>query len=395
MRHSDEVLTRSVVIPSRRRRRDHRRTRQSAAPALVWQLTLSSTYRALRTSEPADVARSIATALVGAGSRQTTVFQWLLGPRLQPQTAPGKGGADPSASWADLLRQTVAGTTTLDTEARLSLKQKIEEPGFRAVCRVGVVASSEREAKAACSRLLAALRTAEAPGVSIRLRRDDPGRLAAARPPRTWPVAVNVRELAELCGWPLGAEGYPGVARVSARLLPASESVAQSGRVFGESTLPGDARKLAISAQDSLQHLHVLGPTGVGKSTLLLNLITQDIAAGRGVVVIDPKGDLVEDVLQRVPAERRGDVVVLDPADEKRPVGLNVLLGSGRPSELVADQVLAVFHDLYRENWGPRTQDILHAALLTLARPAWHDALRLAGIAVQSEVQAYGGGGAR
>jgi type IV secretory pathway TraG/TraD family ATPase VirD4 len=118
---------------------------------------------------------------------------------------------------------------------------------------------------------------------------------------------------------------------------------------------------------DSLQHLHVLGPTGVGKSTLLLNLITQDIAAGRGVVVIDPKGDLVEEVLRRVPERRQDDVVVLDPADEQRPVGLNVLRGGNRPAELIADQVLAVFHDLYRENWGPRTQDILHAALLTLA----------------------------
>jgi hypothetical protein len=68
-----------------------------------------------------------------------------------------------------------------------------------------------------------------------------------------------------------------------------------------------------------------------------------------------------------VPDSRRDDIVVLDPADESRPVGLNVLVGGDRPAELIADQVLAVFHDLYRENWGPRTQDILHAALLTLA----------------------------
>jgi hypothetical protein len=99
----------------------------------------------------------------------------------------------------------------------------------------------------------------------------------------------------------------------------------------------------------------------------MLNLILQDITAGRGVAVIDPKGDLIEDVLARVPKEREGDIVVLDPADEERPVGLNVLQGGDRPAELVADQVLAVFHDLYRENWGPRTQDILHASLLTLA----------------------------
>jgi hypothetical protein len=222
-------------------------------------------------------------------------------------------------------------------------------------------------AQATASRVLAALRAAEAPGVRIKLKKDDPEKLATARHPRSWPLAVNIKELTALCGWPLGGQAYPGVQRSGARLLPAGETVARKGRIVGVSTYPGDERSLALQLADSLQHLHVLGPTGVGKSTLLLNLIVQDIAAGRGAVVIDPKGDLIEEVLQRAPTERTDDIVVLDPADEKRPVGLNVLAGNGRPAELVADQVLAVFHDLYRENWGPRTQDILHAALLTLA----------------------------
>ena len=82
--------------------------------------------------------------------------------------------------------------------------------------------------------------------------------------------------------------------------------MARRGRVVGVSTYPGQERPLALSPTDSLQHLHVLGPTGAGKSTLLLNLIVQDIAAGRGVVVIDPKGDLIEEVLQRVPEKRTG-----------------------------------------------------------------------------------------
>ena len=71
-----------------------------------------------------------------------------------------------------------------------------------------------------------------------------------------------------------------------------------------------------MSPEDSLRHLHVIGPTGVGKSTLLLNLITGDMAAGHGVIVIDPKADLVADVLDRVPPERVGDVVLLDPTDD-------------------------------------------------------------------------------
>ena len=96
----------------------------------------------------------------------------------------------------------------------------------------------------------------------------------------------------------------------------------------------------------------LVGPTGVGKSTLLLNLITQDMAAGRAVVVIEPKSDLIADVLERVPANRVDDVVLLDPTDTKRPVGLNPLALGGRSPELVADQLLGLFHSMLRRELG-------------------------------------------
>jgi hypothetical protein len=86
------------------------------------------------------------------------------------------------------------------------------------------------------------------------------------------------------------------------------------------------------------------------------------------VVVIEPKGDLVAEVLQHIPPGRVGDVVVLDPTDTARPVGLNPLARHGRSPELVADQLLGLFHSLYAAHWGPRTHDILGASLLTLAR---------------------------
>jgi len=337
------------------------------APDAAWRVTVSASQRALRTTHLDEVARAITTSLASASTYHTVIFQWLLGPRLMPMSAPAKGSPAPSSSWRDVVKQTVGTAAPIDAEAHSSIKTKIEEPGFRAICRIGVDAPSPQMAQAVASRLLAALRAAETPGVRIGLKKENPDKLATARHPRSWPVAVNVKELAGLCGWPLGGQVYPGVDRSGARLLPTSESVARRGRVVAVSTYPGAERPLAMRLQDSLQHLHVLGPTGVGKSTLLLNLIVQDIAAGRGVVVIDPKGDLIEEVLRRVPEHRADDVVVLDPADEQRPVGLNVLRGGNRPAELIADQVLSVFHDLYRENWGPRTQDILHAALLTLA----------------------------
>lgn len=109
----------------------------------------------------------------------------------------------------------------------------------------------------------------------------------------------------------------------------------------------------------------ILGPTGTGKSTLIANLVVQSMAAGHSVVVIDPKRSLVEDVLWRVPEHRRDDVVLLDATDHA-PIGINPLVG--RDPELAADALVHLIHELHADNWGPRTQDILHSALLTLAR---------------------------
>jgi hypothetical protein len=169
-----------------------------------------------------------------------------------------------------------------------------------------------------------------------------------------------------LVAWPLGDVSLPGLSLQSGTALAPASDIPSRGRVVMQSTYLGMERPLALSLPDSLRHLHVIGPTGAGKSTLLLGLICQDMRAGRGVVVVDPKGDLVADVLDRVPPERTGDVVVLDPSDEQRPVGLNLLDRPGDSPELVVDQVVSIFHDLYRESWGPRTDDILRAALLTL-----------------------------
>jgi hypothetical protein len=200
---------------------------------------------------------------------------------------------------------------------------------------------------------------------ALHLRTERPARLNDATRPWLWPLRLNVSELLGVTAWPLGDDPLPGLPAKHPRLLPTDERVRNQSRVVAMGTAPGTTRPFGLSAHDALHHTHVLGPTGTGKSTLLLNLITVDIAAGRGVIVIDPKGDLINDVLARVPEQRRGDIVVLDPSDEA-PVGLNPLARASRSPELAADGVLAVFRSLYADSWGPRTEDILHASLLTL-----------------------------
>lgn len=336
------------------------------APTRAWHLTLSTKHRPLRTSDVEQIARAIVTTLATANKHDTIVLQWLLGPRLAPVSI-GPGQTAVAESLRDSLRQLSHGSAAMKSEARRSLSDKVGEPGFRASCRIGVASTTDGATEALAARLLAAIRTAEAPGVQLHLKAEPASRIATARVLKDWPATVNVRELTALVAWPIGDKSFPGVARVGASALRASDRIPSRGRVIAESTYSGSERALVLSPRDALHHVHALGPTGTGKSALCLNLITQDIEAGRGVVVIDPKGDLVEDVLARVPQSRIDDVVVLDPADEQRPVGINVMKGGGRSPELIADQVLAVFHGLYKDNWGPRTQDVLHASLLSLA----------------------------
>ena len=146
----------------------------------------------------------------------------------------------------------------------------------------------------------------------------------------------------------------PGLMLGGCRPLAPSPAIPRAGTVIGDSNFPGSERPLALDLQGRLRHVHLLGPTGYGKSTLMVQMIVQDLEAGYGVVVLDPKGDLVQSVLERIPAHRLADVVVLDPADSERPVGLNPLQAIDRDhQEVVVENLVGLFKSLYRNSWGP------------------------------------------
>jgi hypothetical protein len=114
--------------------------------------------------------------------------------------------------------------------------------------------------------------------------------------------------------------------------------------------------------------VHVTGVTGSGKSTLLANFVRSDIAAGRGCLVIEPRGDLVQDILAGVPPGRRDDVVLIEPGASDRVVGINPLSGPIQNAERRADDLLHLFRELHGKNLGPRSSDVLLHSLIALAR---------------------------
>ncbi|MDH2426469.1 replication-relaxation family protein [Sphaerisporangium sp. TRM90804] len=189
--------------------------------------------------------------------------------------------------------------------------------------------------------------------------------LAARRLARGY--LLSVPELAALAHLPLDA-AVPGLRRAGANTVAPSPAVVHGGpyaKPLGSSDA-GHDRPVALRVADSCHHVHVLGPNGNGKSTLLGQMILSDITAGRGTVVIEAKGDLVRDLLGLIPEDAADRVVLIDPDDPHPRPALNAL--GGRDIDMAVDNLVGIFHKIYADYWGPRTDDILRGCALTLAR---------------------------
>ncbi|WP_435204973.1 type IV secretory system conjugative DNA transfer family protein [Micromonospora sp. bgisy143] len=178
---------------------------------------------------------------------------------------------------------------------------------------------------------------------------------------------ASTPELAVLAALPRDL-AVPGLDRARAKSMPAPVAVPTGGRgtkVLGDAEVGGHS--VALSVPDARYHLHVVGSTGSGKTTLLVNMAVEDITAGRGTVVIDPHGDMVLDILDRLPASVAGRVVLFDP-DQPNPPTLNPL--SGDDPDLVVDNLVSIFGTIFAKAWGPRMDDVMRVACLTLLRHA-------------------------
>jgi len=349
---------------------------ERAEATLAKSIKLSRPTLALNTDSQTAIVRAVLASLAQTKHQgEETVLQVVLGRSFTPSLLPEKLSS-PAASWLDYLRGSIPPASA---ESRALMKDKVAHHGFAAVLRIGSVVKmatdpdtgaeySLPQAASYIRVVFSALKVAESAGVRLRAVTDKPRNLNQAKCPWFYPIRLSIKELVGILAWPLGDSELPGVAGLHPKILLAPTWYKGEARSFGlASGFPGERSKLGIPARDSLEHTVLLGPTGSGKSTAMLNLILADVNAGRSLLVVDPKADLVNDVLARMPESRIDDVVVLDPTDAY-PVGFNPLADRTRNPSLVADSVLAVFRDVFSDSWGVRTQDILSAALLTLVR---------------------------
>ena len=137
--------------------------------------------------------------------------------------------------------------------------------------------------------------------------------------------------------------------------------------IIGQYDTWGTPGVFGISPNDQRQHLYVIGKTGVGKTTLLRNLILQHIQAGHGVGVIDPHGDLAEELLHHIPPARADHLVYFNPADLDFPISLNLLADvPADERHLTASGIVSAFKNIWPDSWGPRLEYILYNAVVAL-----------------------------
>lgn len=333
----------------------------------------------LATERLSAVVRAVLAALAVTAESEELVVQLQLGRRFAPQAL---GRVEPQG-WLELLG--LVPIPSLSGERGRRMRAQVGRHRAAASLRLGVRAASPLRQRTLLQGLLGALRLLEGPGARLRARTEHPAKLDSVRRPWRAGLELGAGEIVAMAGWPVGEGALPATPSAHPRVLPLP-AARERQRAFATGVADQSGERLGISIGDALYHTVLLGPTGAGKSTALAHLALADIQAGRGVLLIDPKTDLVADILARIPEQRRDDVVVIDPTSS-RPVGINPLArtqaayvaasslvaggsapgGSASP-ELVADTVLATFKGVFAESWGVRVEQVLAAALVTLAR---------------------------
>ena len=333
---------------------------------------------ALAAERLAAVVRAVLAALATTAEGEELVVQLQLGRRFAPQVL---GRVEPQG-WLELLG--LVPPPSLSGERGRRMRAQVGRHRAAVCLRLGVRAASPLRQRVLLQGLLGALRLLEGPGVRLRARTEQPAKLDAVRRPWRTGLELGAGEIVAMASWPIGEGALPATPSAHPRVL-ALPLARETQRAFATGVADQTGERLGISIGDALYHTVLLGPTGAGKSTALAHLALADIHAGRGVLLIDPKTDLVADILARIPEQRRDDVVVIDPTSS-RPVGINPLArtqttrgasssvvgggvpGGGASPELVADTVLATLKGVFAESWGVRVEQVLSAALVTLAR---------------------------
>jgi len=279
-------------------------------------------------------------------------------------------------SWQDSILQAVTGEDGKPffvnmPELTKAAQQKVSKPLHAAVVRIATKAGTFERALEMARDLASSLRVFAQPGGNelVPLKNDDYpfedhiDDLLRRQTRRTG-MLLNSDELTGFVHIPSSAVRSPAFLRQTTRTKAAPAIVRRQGLLVGSNDHAGETIEVRLSAEQRTRHTHIIGASGTGKSTLLFNLIRQDIENGEGIAVLDPHGDLIDKILGIIPSNRIDDVVLVDPSDAEYSIGFNILSAhSELEKNLLASDLIAVFQRL-STSWGDQMNSVLQNAIL-------------------------------
>lgn len=295
-------------------------------------------------------------------------------------------GAD--SKWSKFGREYIAKTKKTESNPETAaysadpkelegIENKISKPGFETVIRIVVSSTSKEAAQAHLENIVSAF--GQFDGINSFTKNRHwwfKGGFITDFIYRYLPTngdmsVLTSEELAGIFHFPNKSITTPHLEWLNAKRAPAPVQIPDSGLYLGKSTYRGFTKPVYMTEDDRRRHMYIIGKTGVGKSELLKQMILQDINEGKGLGVVDPHGDLIEDILKMIPPNRAEDVILFDPSDTDRPMGLNMLEAqTEQEKHYIVSSIVGLMYKLYDPNKtgiiGPRFEHAIRNAMLTV-----------------------------
>jgi hypothetical protein len=324
-----------------------------------------------------DPMTGITSALAKMGPGEAMAIQIVISPaESEWQKTGGKFISDTKKQEADPEKAKFSvGAKTLE-----AIESKIAKPGFETSIRIIAVSDDEASAKSHITNVGSAFAQFAGDLNSLKGRKIySKGSFMEDFLYRYQPMfnlfenrisILNSEELATIFHFPNKQVITPHIFWLNAKTAPAPAQIPTEGLYLGVSNYQGTKRPVYLGNKDRMQHIYVIGKTGVGKSELLKSLIMQDIKAGKGVCFMDPHGDAIEDILKLIPPERAEDVIYFNPADVERPMGMNLLEARTEDEKhFAATSIINLMYKLFDPYKtgivGPRFEHGVRNAMLT------------------------------
>ncbi|WP_370943300.1 type IV secretory system conjugative DNA transfer family protein [Amycolatopsis sp. cg5] len=346
-------------------------TPERPTPITAREIRLTSMIHPLRLDTAAGVTVGLVRIRETMRAGEALVVSWVVGPSHTSTRVPVP------ETTLDWLGFTAPREPNGDEQR--GWKARLAEPLYAVRGRLGSVARDPRRAAELLRPAVSALSLASGSHARVyaspQSSRTAEQLISVMGRVRSWSEIMNASEVATLMGWCLTGLEVPGGAGAFAAPPASLTRLIQSG-------LPqGAARPLGMTSHPAAKgaavwlprrsystHAHLIAPSGAGKSTLLAHWVTHEAEAGGSLVVIEPKGDLVEDILARLPRHRHEDVVVIDPGAAGPVIGFNPLAGPRADAERRADSILSLLREIFGAAMGPRSADVLTHGLVLASR---------------------------